>query len=246
MPIVGHSHTLGYHRTRRSDPIVCISAPRAIFSVFHYIFFFARSWTIQADEDIWVHCVWEQWISADDELSLHDEVEFELCVQFIFYFILYSRYFISHFQCWTAKAIIPHACECTSVFHSLRCDCLLLFFVLITFHVLAVLQQRSNFKEGESGRLEHDRLMPKSLWLTNGPRSLQPSEDSFLALISHRRCRRRRAREFCVNITRAREAGDVSENTQQEILKINQLLPDRDENKTLLSRMHSSSLDIVR
>lgn len=87
MPIVGHSHTLGYHRTRRSDPIVCISAPRAIFSVFHYIFF-ARSWTIQADEDIWVHCVWEQWISADDELSLHDEVEFELCVQFIlFYFI---------------------------------------------------------------------------------------------------------------------------------------------------------------
>lgn len=78
-------------------------------------------------------------------------------------------------------------------------------------------------------------------------RALQPSEDSFLALISHRRCRRRRrAREFCVNITRAREAGDVSENTQQEILKINQLLPDRDENKTLLSRMHSSSLDIVR
>lgn len=104
--------------------------------------------------------------------------------------------------------------------------------------------QRSNFKRGESGRLEHDRLMPKSLWLTNGPRTLQPSEDSFLALISHRR--RRRAREFCVNITREREAGDVSENTQQEILKINQLLPDRDENKTLLSRMHSSSLDIVR
>lgn len=108
----------------------------------------------RSNEDIWVHCVWEQWISADDELSLH--VEF--CLSCVYNFFLYILYFISHFN---VERQSGYNSACMRLQIGLSLDAQHSFFVLITFHVLVHL-----ILVRLTQPFEHDRLMPKSLWLT--------------------------------------------------------------------------------